>query len=393
MNRNTVALNVENHTDMKLDLQAIRDMALGCSFLGAGGGSSTYATELQLLQALERDYADIRLISTADLADDALVVPCGWTGAPGVLKEKCPNGSEGITGLTKLEEVMGREVSAVFPMEIGGQNGLSPLLIAAKKGIPVVDCDGMGRAFPQGQMVVFNIYGCSATPAVISDEHGNCITIETTHNNALEKLTRQIAIGMGGRCHKVSYPLSGSQVKAYAVKGTLSLARGIGREVRYARSTHEDPVQALFGYLRTTSDYRHVFLLFEGKIVDIQRSFQNGFSVGKVIVESFGPEKRTMAVEFKNEFLIARENGRTKAMVPDIISFVDRGTADVVSIENIKYGQRVKVVAASIAPLLRSEKALNILGPRVFDIEETYIPVEKLNANDSSDYFDGGGIN
>ena len=286
-------------TGVRIDLQMVKDMAVGCTFLGAGGGSSTYSTVLQLEQALERDGADIRIISSADLDDNALVVPCGWMGAPGVLKEKCPNGNEAVNGLKKLEEVMGRKVDAVLPMEIGGQNGLGPLLISAKTGIPVVDCDGMGRAFPQGQMVSFNIYGCDATPAVITDEHGNCITLDTTANYTLEKLARQLTIGMGGRCHKVSYPLKGSQVKEYAVQGTLSLARGIGHAIRFARNTQRNPLDALIEHLKTTQDYGNVYSLFDGKIVDIERSFQRGFSIGKVTIHAFGDEDRSMQVEFR----------------------------------------------------------------------------------------------
>ena len=36
--------------------------------------------------------------------------------------------------------------------EIGGGNGLEPLAIGARMGLPVVDADFMGRAFPELQV-------------------------------------------------------------------------------------------------------------------------------------------------------------------------------------------------------------------------------------------------
>ena len=42
-----------------------------------------------------------------------------------------------------------------------------------------------------------------------------------------------------------------------------------------------------------------------------------------------------------------------KAIVPDLISIVDRDSAEPIPVEALKYGQRVKVIAASAAPILR----------------------------------------
>ena len=164
---------------ISIDVEAVHDIAIGATLLGAGGGGETYLAELQLRQAIENG-ANIQLLHVADIPDSALIAACGWMGAPTVQKEKYANGSEAVRGLAILEEVMGRQIDAIFPIEIGGQNGLSPLLLAACRGIPVVDCDGMGRAFPEAHMVTFNIYGCRACPAVFTDEKGNSLVMRVT---------------------------------------------------------------------------------------------------------------------------------------------------------------------------------------------------------------------
>ena len=48
--------------------------------------------------------------------------------------------------------------------EIGGANGLRSLMAAAVTGLPAVDADSMGRAFPEGQMTSFAIAGLPMLP-------------------------------------------------------------------------------------------------------------------------------------------------------------------------------------------------------------------------------------
>lgn len=51
-----------------------------------------------------------------------------------------------------------------MPIEAGGVNSMLPIAAAARLGLPLVDCDGMGRAFPELQMVTFTIGGLKRRP-------------------------------------------------------------------------------------------------------------------------------------------------------------------------------------------------------------------------------------
>ena len=362
-----------------LQMKDIHDIAFGATLLGAGGGGDPYLEVLQLQQAIDNG-ANIRLMSVDEVPVNSLVAACGWMGAPTVQKEKYANGNEAKLGLAKLEQVLKRKVDAIFPIEIGGQNGLSPLLLSAARGIPVVDCDGMGRAFPEAQMVTFNIYGCKACPAIFTDEKGNCLVLDSEINQEEERLGRQITIAMGGHCHVIDYPMTGRQLKQYSVHGTLSIARGIGHAVRLAVRNRQDIFNSLLKYLSSTEYYRHVRILFDGKIVDVNSGIQGGFSKGKVILK--GLEDKTnhiLAVEFQNENLVARRGNKVVASVPDIIAIVDRDSAHPINTENLKYGQRVKVLGISVPPVLRTAEALEVVGPNAFGLNTDYIPVEDLN--------------
>ncbi len=41
--------------------------------------------------------------------------------------------------------------------EIGGMNSIEPMVTAARVGLPLLDADGMGRAFPELQVCVVRL--------------------------------------------------------------------------------------------------------------------------------------------------------------------------------------------------------------------------------------------
>lgn len=364
---------------MRIERSALPDLASGAAFLGSGGGGDPYYSLLLAQAAFDRA-GGFELVTLDELSDDALLAPCGWIGAPTVSVEKLPNGGEAARGLRRLEALMGRAIDAVLPIEIGGSNGLAPFIAAAELGIPVVDCDGMGRAFPESQMAIFNIRQLSACPSVVTAACGALTVIETDDNNKHERIARALSVALGGIAHMVEYPLSGAQAKSAAIPGTVSTAIAIGKAVRLARAAQADPFEALEKAVEATGLYPHCRTLFDGKIVDLERETRGGFSVGKVTIEGLRESSGRMTIEFQNENLIASHDGVLRAIVPDLITIMDSETADTITTERLKYGQRVKVVAAAAPAQLRDSVALSFVGPEAFGYDTAFIPVEDLNS-------------
>lgn len=365
---------------MRIDRTALADLARGAAFLGSGGGGDPYYSLLLGEAALARGET-FELVPLDALADNALVVPCGWIGAPTVSVEKLPSGREALAGLRRLEKELGRRIDAVLPIEIGGGNGLAPLTSAARLGVPVVDADGMGRAFPESQMAIFNIHGLSACPSVLTAACGSLNVIETDDNLTHERVARALSVALGGIAHMVEYPLTGAQAKAHAIGGSVSAAIAAGAAIRVAREHGEDPFEALYAALAASGLYPFAGGLFDGKIVDLERETTGGFSVGRVAIEGFGGTGR-MELAFQNENLIARRDGEVCALVPDLITVMDLETADSITTERLKYGQRVKVVGAAAPAMLREARALAFVGPAAFGFGDVYRPIEALNGWD-----------
>ena len=82
---------------------------------------------------------------------------------------------------------------------------------------------------------------------------------------------------------------------------------------------------------------------------------------------------------FHGEIVDLRQDGRIRAVVPDLVCVVDAESAEPITTEALRYGQRVKVIAASAAPLMRTPEALAIFGPRAFGIDADFVPLEEIH--------------
>ncbi len=363
---------------MKITLEDVDDLARGAALLGTGGGGDPYVGSLMLRQAIE-DFGPVELIDVEDTGDDDLLVPTAMMGAPTVLIEKIPNGDEVDLALEAIQAERGGKASAILCAEIGGVNALMPMILAARKRLPVVDGDGMGRAFPQLQMVTYHIFGVPAAPCVMTDEYGNAVVIRAANTHQVEMLGRHLVVGMGGSAMISLYSMRGREAKRSIVRGTLSLALGLGRAIRQARVESGEPIARLLEFLRGTEYYEHSYAIFNGKIVDILRETRAGWAIGRLMVEGRGRcAGRKLEIEFQNEFLIAREGKRVRCVVPDLIAVLDESTAEPITTEALKYGQRVAVLGMSAAPVMRSDAALAVFGPQAFGFDHPFVRIEEL---------------
>lgn len=352
------------------------DLARGATFLGTGGGGDPLVGRLLVEQAIAAN-GPVTVLDPEDVDDDAFVIPTASMGAPTVMVEKLPRGTEAVAALRALESHLGRTADATMPIECGGINSMIPLLVAARTGLPVVDADGMGRAFPELQMETFSVYGVPGSPLALAGENDEVAIIDAgADNKRLEWLARGVTIRTGGVSHIAEYAMSGRQVRATAVPRTLSLALSLGTTIRRARRDHRDPVEALAETLAST-DYTHLRRLFHGKVVDVERRTVEGFARGSARIEGPG-RAASLVLTFQNEHLVATVEDEVVCLVPDLICVVDQESAEPITTEGLRYGQRVTVLGISTPALMRSPAALATFGPAAFGLEHDFTPVEIL---------------
>ncbi|WP_329086206.1 MULTISPECIES: DUF917 domain-containing protein [unclassified Streptosporangium] len=345
------------------------DLAAGAAILGTGGGGDPHIGRM-LARAAIRAGGPARLVPLEALPDDAVTVVVAMMGAPTVMLEKVPSAEQAALAVRALATYLGKSPTHLVCAEAGGVNALVPLVAAAELGLPVVDADGMGRAFPELQMVMPTLYGLAATPMSIADEKGNQGIFDTVDNHWAERLARSATIDMGCSAMIGLFPMTGAQAREALVPGTLSLCGELGRTVREARAAHRDPVTALVARLGGAE-------LFGGKVVDVSRRTEGGFARGEAVLEGSGDRQgERMVLRFQNENLVAVRDGTVVATVPDLICVLDAETGTAVTTETLRYGHRVRVIAAPCDPRWHTPAGLELVGPRYFGYDHDTVRVD-----------------
>ncbi|QBD81282.1 DUF917 domain-containing protein [Ktedonosporobacter rubrisoli] len=351
-------------------------LAVGAAILGTGGGGDPFIGKLMAQQAIAEE-GPVTLLDPHEIADDAFILPAAMMGAPTVMIEKIPEGREIVRALRAEERRLGRKADIITPIECGGLNSQIPFILAARTHLPVLDGDGMGRAFPELQMITFHIHGLSSSPAVLADERGSLITLETPDDFELEWQARGITIRMGGQAHIISTPLSGADYKRAAVFGTVSMGIKIGQAVLSAHSRGMHPVEAICEATQQTASGRAI-VLFKGKVSDVERRTRAGFAMGRATIQGLGEYRESqLSIEFQNENLVAMRDGEVLASVPDLICLLDSEVGTAITTERLRYGQRVVAIGIPCAEIMRSEAALAVWGPKVFGYDIPFIPLEQ----------------
>ena len=361
---------------MKIAWNDVADIALGGAFLACGGGGDVLVGRMVTERVL-REHGHVDLIPLHEIADDTTVIAVGGVGAPSIMNEKVSNGTEAIKALRMLEEYIDRKADALIAFEAGGFNSLVPVMLASQLKLPVLDADGMGRAFPEMQMETFSIYGVSATPLTLAGNEGNNLVVNMADAATAEKLIRHFTIlGGGGACYSAEHVMDGSTAKQVSVPETISLSLRLGRCLRENHGNMDNFRLEVDAILRA-AHYGKANVLFEGKVIDVDRQVKGGYDVGVVTLQEFGDDGETMIMDIQNEFLTARMGPHILATAPDLICMLDIDTVRPITQETLRYGQRVTVMGILAPDILRTERALEVIGPGSFGLDLDYIPVDQ----------------
>ena len=352
---------------MQLEAQTLDDIALGATVLGTGGGGDPSVGKLMAQQAIDA-HGPVALLDLDEVEDTGWIIPTAMMGAPTVLVEKIPSGTEVLDAFRAVERHLQTRAVATVSLEAGGINSMIPIVVAATLGIPLIDADGMGRAFPEIQMVIPSLHGVTATPMALADEKGNRVLLETIDNHWTERLSRTVTVQMGCAACIALYPMPGELARRALVPGTLSLARRIGQKLRQGADAQR--LEALARLLGGKQ-------LCRAKITDVQRQTVQGFARGEVVLAGIGEDNGLeYRISFQNENLVFWRDGQPVVSVPDLITILDEQTGHPITTEGLKYGLRVVVMAFTCHEQWRSEQGLALVGPRYFGYDIDYVPFQ-----------------
>ncbi|KAH8167249.1 hypothetical protein CIB48_g1006 [Xylaria polymorpha] len=388
-------------------------ISTGCYILGTGGGGSPYPAMIRIREMLRRG-AVIRVVSPADLPDDAAVGCGGGAGSPTVGIEKL-SGNEMVQAQEELFKVCGKRASHMIAIEIGGHNGLQSMLLGASPNldVPVVDGDWMGRAYPtkwQTTPVVFGERSSIFAPVAMADGNGNVLIMPRAVSDVhVERICRAALSEMGSHVATADAPVAGDECKRWVVENTISQSWRIGRAVERARRLNQvDTVAETI--IAECGGAEAGRVLWKGKIVGVERTLRMGHVYGECIIEGAdvvdndiydGDDNRDssaassfrglLKIPFKNENIAAIKMSQTTVdekvheteevlgLVPDLITVIGAQNGEAIGTPEYRYGLLVIVLGIAASDRWTSERGIEIGGPKSFGMNHlTYKPLGKF---------------
>jgi len=359
-----------------LEAEELRDILVGCAFLGTGGGGSLKAG-LAKVRADRKAGRVFRLVSLDELPGDIWVatpyycgslVPSGETAF--MADQGKYEGRECGLAVKVLERHLGRSIGAIVATELGGGNTAAAFSVAGELGLPILDADGAGRSVPDLQHSTYFVAGVPIAPMGIANKFGDVVVIPSVVDDFhAEALVRAMAVASGGHVGVADHPGPIREVRKGLVEGSITFAEAVGRAIR---DRAKDLLEAL---LETTGG---VFL-FRGTVVsDCKYEDREGFTFGQTALRGAGRFRSSRyRIWFKNENIIAWRDGRVDATVPDLICLIDEDRREPILNPWARRGQRVAVLGLPAHPIWRTPRGIETFGPRSFGFRARFVPVEK----------------
>lgn len=325
-----------------------------------------------------------RLVSAENFPADGMVVAVQGLGGGGAWEyviertnqQNLPTIEDPRRSVVELlSEYIGKDFTALVRAEAAGATATA-LLLAADMGIPTLDACITGRAVPEVQQSIPWINGIASIPTAIVTRWGDQIIIKhAVDEYRVEDIGRAIAVASGGGATITMTPMSGAQLERGVIPGNLSEALLYGRTVREAREAGDDPIVAL---IEVANGYK----LFQGIVTKSDERGDRGFNW--VEAEFRGVDEyqgHTYKVYVKNENIIAWLDNEIDAVSPDYIYNLNPETGEStigVGIGGYVVGNEVVMVGVPAPDQWRSDKGVELIGPRHFGFDFDYVPIEEL---------------
>lgn len=363
-----------------LTRQDLIDILYGCTILGTGGGGSLEKGIKLMDDALAKGKR-FRLVDFSEVPEDAWIATpymCGsispttpelearYAGLP-VLQEP-----EAYLAYQALEKYIGESFYGVISTELGGGNTAEAFYAAALLDRFIIDADPAGRSVPELQHSTYYIYDLPIYPLACANMFGDVAVLPRVVNDErAEALVRAMAVASKNRMGVADHPAQAKVLRDAVIRGAISNAWKAGKLFREAKEQGKlagSHVAAGMGG----------YMLFKGHVSKHHYDTVEGFTVGDVYLAGEGEYAGSeYHIWFKNEHMAAWRDGKVDVTVPDLICLFNDDTNEPNLNPYYSVGMKATVIGLPAPEQWRSERGLEIFGPRHFNLDFDYTPIEK----------------
>ncbi len=345
------------------------DLVIGAKILACGGGGS----EAEAIKNIKKTYDDGRCFTIGDLSSFQLkdsiciigMVGGGITDEDAKLVENLDviQKNPMVAAVKELEEFLDINFQGLIATELGPNNSIIPLMVAAQMDKITIDGDCCGRSKPKISISTTNITDISISPFSIVNCYGDVQIVKKSADDTRgEIVAREIARLSGGSVSVARCPMTIKKAKAAIIPETFSLAIKLGNKVREANEKKENPIKVI---KKTLPDAQFIYT---GEVKEFSRVEEGGFTSGEIMLQS-DETKNQLKIWYQNEYLLSWVNDQHYITCPDGFYIIDSHTGYGLTPweEDFEEGRKVTVFVRDAPEIWRKKKGLEIFGPQVFD--------------------------
>ena len=240
-------------------------------------------------------------MDAADLADDDWVGTVANMGAPLVGQERLTDSLTLARAVSVMESHIGQRFAALMSMEIGGANGVRPLMAAAhleaaggrfRHDGPRLSrgADDLGRGRRPGALSADSLVDVRGFESIVH---------KVPTWKWAERVARKICVEYGSVAATCQPPRTGAEVKQWGIHGTTTKAMAIGPPCARRSAGTTIPIAAILSVEPGK-------LLYKGKVIDVARRATEGFLRGVVRFDGLDDWRGSaMTINFQNEWIVA----------------------------------------------------------------------------------------
>ena len=364
------------------------DIIRGLTLMGTGGGGRPDMGMDYILPHIQEGKI-ILLTPAEEIPDDAWT--CSVFGMGSIAPQKTLSSSERavlgygdwvvakpmVQAIRELESYAGCLIAAIIPFELGAGNTTAPIDAALRCGMKIVDGDYAGRAIPELAQTTPALYGHAFEPGTVCDPWGNVLIIKKTASlRVAERIGKMISIAtklpdIKAPCAHAGFLLKGREMKKLIIPGGVSRSLEIGRRIRQALNSRQDPALA-------AAEAMGGWVIFRGRVVCKEWESRDGYMYGNTTIQGQGSDNgHTLKIWLKNENHVTYRDGKAFVTSPDLITIIDARNGEAYTNTLLEEGMEIAVLGAPAEKKYRSAEGLALLGPRYFGFDLDYVPIEK----------------
>lgn len=345
----------DSSTTWSLTAGDFETLSAGASLLGSGGGGDVWIG--RSLLAVLRDDTAVEVVAPEALPAEARVVHVGSVGSPDVVAERLVDPSDIARAASAVAAAVSADarIDAIGCIEVGGLNALIAVLVAGHLGVPIIDGDLMGRAFPRIHMTLLAAHGHPSTPLAVVSPAGDVAVVHDGSPRRIEAMLAALVDSVGAAAALAIYPVTAGHLGEIGMRRSLSRCLEIGRSfLAHAGGEATELTRVLGG--------RPV-------AVGVVEQIRPGDEAEPGSITVTNSVRGSVArIDFIDEFLGVTVDGVCLARTPEIIIALDGTTNRPLRCDEIVRGR--SVVVATLPSIHEwPGDAVSLVGPAAYGLD------------------------